>query len=422
MKSASVDQLIGELCAGQWGMFTAAQARARGIERSNLAHRESDGRLERLQHGVYRLAGSSATPIDDLRAAWLSTNPSALAYERTLNPDVIVGVAAAASVHGIGDIDPEPYKFFVKGRRQTQKGEIVYSQRAVESLDIAVRDGLPVTSIERTIADLLRDFGDISLVADALSDAIRRRGVIDEDRLAVLLSPLAGRYGHKDRDGQALLDQLLAAAAQDAASKALEALRNPVLVAGIQSMLKNQQRIIGQMVAAAATIKYPVVTFSPDVIRAIRKAAEPLPLRVVAPKMPVITLPKSPYFTTPKLPTVISPTLVGVAMAAQARAEAQMAQLPRYSPVDEALDQIAALAAAASEQSTSPGERSVDTASEKPERRNHRPWSAEPDPRGPRGSPSPFGADYHRGSGVPAPHSAVPHLRLRHDRHRRSDG
>ncbi|GGF14929.1 type IV toxin-antitoxin system AbiEi family antitoxin domain-containing protein [Subtercola lobariae] len=207
MKAAEIDLVLGSLSAGQWGMLTATQARNRGVSRSNLAHRERDGRLERLAHGVYRQASAPALPLDDLHAAWLSTNPAKVAYERALDPDVVVGSAAAAFVHGIGDIDPLPYRMLARERRQTQRQEVAYSGRELDSADVTSRDGLPVTTVERTLADLLRDYGDISLTADALRDATRLHD-LDEVRLVELLAPLAQRYGHPAGRGDELLSQL----------------------------------------------------------------------------------------------------------------------------------------------------------------------------------------------------------------------
>jgi predicted transcriptional regulator of viral defense system len=211
MKAVEIDLILGDLSAGQWGMLTATQARVRGVSRSNLAHREHDGRLERLAHGVYRQASAPASPLDDVRAAWLSTDPAKLAHERVGYTDTVLGSAAAALVHGIGDIDPRPYRILTRDRRQTQRQEILYSQRQLDPEDVTTREGMPVTTVERTIADLLRDYGDVSLVADALRDAARVRD-LDHERLAKLLAPLAHRYGHPAGHGDELLERLLQAA------------------------------------------------------------------------------------------------------------------------------------------------------------------------------------------------------------------
>ena len=321
MKAADIDLALGEISAGQWGMLTATQARARGINRSNLAHREGDGRLERLAHGVYRQAGSPSLPLDDLRAAWLSTNPAKLAHERTADPDVIVGSAAGALVHRIGGIDPLPYRLITHDRRQTQRQEIAYSQRPVDGEDVTVRDGLPVTTVERTIADLLRDYGDISLVADALRDATRMDRELDEGRLAHLLAPLAHRYGHPEGHGDTLLDQLLAVAERDAASRALKALQNPVLAASITQMLVNQQAAINEAlkpIMETMLQSMPTMTVPPALIEAMRNTMSVLPPGIM--DLPSLN------FT---VPSVLS-----------AQLQATASQVIRAAGVDDAIQRI----------------------------------------------------------------------------------
>ena len=126
--------------------------------------RERSGSLERLRHGVYRLAGSPAHRLDDVRAAWIASDPRTPAWERIADPDVVVGGAAAAWVHEIGDLYPTPYLLYSVGRRQTSQDDVRYRSGHLHGTDVTVVDGLPVTTRERTIADLL-DVADLSLVA-----------------------------------------------------------------------------------------------------------------------------------------------------------------------------------------------------------------------------------------------------------------
>jgi len=80
--------------------------------------------------------------------------------------------------------------------------------------DVTLVEGLPVMTMERTISDLIEDVGDLSLVADALRDASRRRD-LNLERLRTLLSPLAHRNGLRKGDGAALLDRLMEIAGID---------------------------------------------------------------------------------------------------------------------------------------------------------------------------------------------------------------
>lgn len=178
-------------------MLTAAQATGQGVARSTLLRREQSGALERVRSSVYRLVGAPVSRLDDIRAAWLASEPGVQAWERLAAPDVIVGGAAAAWVHQIGDLYPSPIRLYTTTRRQTKDDDIKYSTRRLPPEDIAVLDGLPVTTRERTIADLLDEPGaDLSLVADALRDAERSDSDIDVDRLISLLNAHSKRLGY----------------------------------------------------------------------------------------------------------------------------------------------------------------------------------------------------------------------------------
>lgn len=191
-------------------MLTTAQAATTGVTRLQLGRLAAEGNLERLAHGVYRNAGSPPTEFDDIRAAWLSTDPAETA-ERRLGIGVngtIVGGATAAYLHRIGDLQPEPYLFLSPTRRQSRRPEMQYRQRVLAADDITMVEGLPATTAERTVADLVRDRHDLSLVADVLADAVRHTP-IRLDRLVELLNPLAARNGHGKNDGRGFLDDLL---------------------------------------------------------------------------------------------------------------------------------------------------------------------------------------------------------------------
>lgn len=248
---------IADIASGQWGMITTAQARVHGVARANLAHRVRTGTLEPTDHhGVYRLTSAPTSHLDDLRAAWLSTNPEALALQRTAvpRPDAVIASAAAASVHRIGDVYPAPYRFIVPSRRQSTTGATAYSWRPLDTKDIEVIEGLPVTTCERTIVDLLVDEGDASLAADALRDALRSNINLDETRLEELLAPHAKRLGGSPGDGVGALAFLMLTAEMDAASEAGRALdrilRSKRPLPGIEEML---DKLLKNATALAAT-------------------------------------------------------------------------------------------------------------------------------------------------------------------------
>jgi hypothetical protein len=230
MKSTEALRLLAELTSYQWGMVTSAQASMRGITRLDLSRLAESGHLVRLAHGVYMDAGAPGDEFDDLRAAWLSTEPKLLAEERIrdLAGSVVIAGESATRLHRIGDFRASRHDFVSPVRRQSQRREIRYRQRTLDPRDATLVEGMPTMTIERTIADLVEDLKDLSLVADALRDASGKR-ILDLDRLRDLLAPLAARNGFRKGDGRALLDRLMEIAGIDIDSLAQRVAANPSL-------------------------------------------------------------------------------------------------------------------------------------------------------------------------------------------------
>lgn len=216
MEARTALRELAEISASQWGMFTSAQAAARGVTRLDLSRLADAGDLERISQGVYKNAGAPAGSFLDVRAAWLSSEPGRLASER-LNDGhhgVVVSGQTAAWLHDIGDLRSNRTELTAPTRRQTQRADVHYRQRDLSAKDVTIRDGLPVTTPERTIADLIEDRADLSIVANALRDASRKYE-LDLGRLEANLAPLAARNGFRKGDGAALLHQLLAIAGME---------------------------------------------------------------------------------------------------------------------------------------------------------------------------------------------------------------
>lgn len=255
MKSRDALRALAEITAGQWGMVTTAQADMRGVSRLDLSRLTEQGHLLRLAHGLYADAGAPSHPLDDLRAAWLSTEPRRLGEERIRDREngVVIAGASAARLHEIGDLWATRHDFVTRKRRQSQRTEIRYRQRSLDPVDVTLVAGLPVMTIERTIADLVDDFGDLSLVADALRDAALKRN-LDLERLEGLLAPYAQRHALPRGDGRALLERLSEIAGIDADSVARQvaadaALAPRVAARILETLDLSAFRVAGEIVA-----------------------------------------------------------------------------------------------------------------------------------------------------------------------------
>ena len=174
---------IEELSASE-GVFTTAQAERLGIPRNAIAKACEAGRLVRVAHGAYRMAGVPASQLDDLAALWKLTDPAKMTHERMQAGEwdgVTVAGSTAASILGIGDFYLSPYRILAPRRINSRNVETRFGVRDISRNEVSFASGIPVTSIERTLVDLVLDGEDPSLVEDALSDA-REKG-LDEERL-----------------------------------------------------------------------------------------------------------------------------------------------------------------------------------------------------------------------------------------------
>jgi len=270
---------LGDLTASQWGMVTTAQAAARGITRLQLSRLAEDGHLERIAYGIYRDAGTPPERYDSLKAAWLSINPRRTALDRLTDkpPDAVVSGATASYLLGLGDLVPEPYELTVPRRRQTQRTELTFRVRQLPPDSLTRREGLPVTTPEQTIADLVQARLDLSLVAGVLSEA----EALDSARLADALSPLASRNGFRRGDGQALLAELERLAHRDVDSLAKAVSATPLARKIAEEYLKTVDPATTAALAALSSRISEALTKSGVLSQAAKAFAEIMPRLVI---------------------------------------------------------------------------------------------------------------------------------------------
>jgi predicted transcriptional regulator of viral defense system len=175
------DELVA-LAEEQDGLLTADQARKAGFTNSVLARLVQRGRIERTARGVYRVPYIPPGRFSQHREAvlWAKANrgPS----------DVALSHATALVVYGISDANPQLIHLTVprsaRLRRQKPKAVVVHRQD-LSPEEITVEEGIPLTTISRTVADLLHSNGRIDLVRQAISDA-RRAGLISDAQMRQL--------------------------------------------------------------------------------------------------------------------------------------------------------------------------------------------------------------------------------------------
>jgi hypothetical protein len=198
-----------------------------------------NGLLERLTHGVYRVAGADDDQFTNVYADWLALDPERTATERITDRKRFIAVShrSAAEIYSIGDLPALDHTFTASYRKQTQRTGVRVHTGDIDRSDVRIEQGMLVTTPERTIADLYRTEGDQSHVADVLADAII-------DRRLTRSSMIAAMPGKDERARAAAVDALLAQRGLDAESLA-DSVRTKALTTDIaQSFFASYERTI----------------------------------------------------------------------------------------------------------------------------------------------------------------------------------
>jgi hypothetical protein len=208
MAHVTTFQRLAEIAQDQWGLVTRRQAELAGVPKTTLDRLTAPGSLlERVAHGVYRLAGAPIPEQLDLRAAWLQLAPDTPAWERT-PAQGLVSHRSAAAVYGLGELPADRHEFTTPDRRQTRRTDVRIHRRALDSGAWINMRGLLVTRPSRIASDLLHDHEDPEAVARIVAEAIRN--VYDyPGTFADSLAPHSAHFGLRRGDGYGMLRWLL---------------------------------------------------------------------------------------------------------------------------------------------------------------------------------------------------------------------
>ncbi|MFH8253088.1 type IV toxin-antitoxin system AbiEi family antitoxin domain-containing protein [Microbacterium sp. B2969] len=209
---------LGELAAERWGMFTTAQAAGAGVSRKTLSGLSTSGAILRVAQGVYRMAGAPEPEHEFIYAPWLALGGATLPPTAEGVPAVVVAGETAAIAHGIGDWFPGVVDVLTPTRRTTRLPDVRLRTRHLSPSDVVYLNGLPALTVERTIADLLEQWADRSLVVDALRQAAEQGKLLSPRHLAEHLAPIAAAHGAES--GADLAAQLMQEAGLQAGAAA----------------------------------------------------------------------------------------------------------------------------------------------------------------------------------------------------------
>ena len=181
------------MAANGHGLVTAAQLAALGLAPGSVAHRVRQGRLVRRHRGVYVVGSAPLGATGRRLAAVLACGDGAAAGHAAAGAALDLLPARSGVVH----VTVPPGN----GSR-SRPGIRVYRGRPLHADEVVVVDGVPVTSVARTLVDL----------GDVVGPGALRRAFVRAEQLRVLdmrqidaSLELAGR-----RRGARLLRELLA--------------------------------------------------------------------------------------------------------------------------------------------------------------------------------------------------------------------
>lgn len=189
------DELVA-LAEEHDGLLTAKQARDAGIADSVLARLTQRGRLERAARGVYRIPHFPSNRFSQYREAvlWAKADDGP--------KNVALSHATALAVYGISDANPALVHITIPRNarlRRVRPKWVEIHHADLQVGDVTVEEGLPITTVGRTVQDVLSSTGQVGTVRQAVSDA-RREGYIDSAE-AQRLKRRINNYVHSVEEG-----------------------------------------------------------------------------------------------------------------------------------------------------------------------------------------------------------------------------
>jgi predicted transcriptional regulator of viral defense system len=179
------------------GLVTATQARALGIADSVLSRLTQRGKLERVARGVYRIPYFPADRLSQYREAVLWARASHGPERVALSHETALGV------YGISDVNPSRIHVTVprEARLRRRKPKwIVIHRGDLPPVDVTTHESLPVTTVAKSVLDVMETTGRLGLARQAIKDA-RKEGYISAAELQRLTRQL-NQHAHSNRDAR----------------------------------------------------------------------------------------------------------------------------------------------------------------------------------------------------------------------------
>jgi predicted transcriptional regulator of viral defense system len=160
-----------QIAEAQSGYFTAKQAHVAGYSCERLSDLTAREQFIRVQRGIYRLSHFPASRFEDLFVAFLRTGP-----------DSVISHDSALSVYDLSDVLPSEIHVIMARTGSRRQNSIRLHTNKIDIDEITQREGLPITTPSRTIADVITNGLDRKRVRQAVEEAIKN-GLVTKAQL-----------------------------------------------------------------------------------------------------------------------------------------------------------------------------------------------------------------------------------------------
>lgn len=169
------------IAESQGGYFTTWQAHQARFSDERLSYYAKNDLFSRIRRGIYRLTRFPMSPFEDLIVAWLRTGPdSAISHE------------SALALYELTDVIPSEVHVTIPRTASRRRNDIRLHTSRITPVEITRRDGLPVTTVTRTIADVARSGLPEEHIRQAIEETLDR-GLANERDLRKAAEMYGGR-------------------------------------------------------------------------------------------------------------------------------------------------------------------------------------------------------------------------------------
>ena len=184
-------QNVYRLAAGQAGYFTAAQALDIGYSYQAQKYHVDHGNWVRIDRGIFRIP-EWPSGVNDSLVRWVLWSKHR----------AVVSHDSAAAAYALGVVNPPKVHLTVPPEFRMNDPVVVLHHRVLPDVDVTALDGAPITTVLRTVLDVIESHVDEELIESVLDDALTTG--------AITVGQIERRLHELGDDGRARAERVLA--------------------------------------------------------------------------------------------------------------------------------------------------------------------------------------------------------------------